>query len=200
MAPWHLLSIAAFVALIVPLGVRSQEDLSEWRCMTGHNYSSNWFDFAKLAEEQGVSGITWWYYTYMPDDSTDLTLSSCGTGFDACKTEILVHQREAYDHNAQAFVSFKSAEMVLSCATMDYCYPEDNTYMYQDPNTFGYHNEDHEMYSHEIRRKVECCNSDMACNVDESQQYANYWAAGSVSYVSLLTVVAAVIAHLSTAT
>ena len=166
--------------------VRSQSELGNWRCIVGHNYSTNWNEFSDAAKEQEP---LWWYYAYKVDESSPLREVSCGPGFDACRTEILVHEKKAFDSAQQQYVPFKYAEMVLSCSYVDYCYESDNSYMYSDPNTLVYHN-DAEVsdYAHKIHRIVQCCNDEWNCNIDEEGEYANKYAAGSASGVSLAAV------------
>lgn len=132
----------------------------------------------------------WWYYQYKADESIPLTETSC-QGYNGCRTEILIHEREAFDDASISYVPYKYAEMILTCTYQAYCYPADDVYMYNDPNTLVYHTEDSTEYTHKVRRIVECCNGDNNCNEDESGLYANAYAGASAVGVSAGAVVAA---------
>mmetsp|Transcript_23778 Transcript_23778/g.34686 ORF Transcript_23778/g.34686 Transcript_23778/m.34686 type:complete len:200 (-) Transcript_23778:104-703(-) len=163
--------------------VVSQGDLGNFRCITGHNYSSNWNYYSDmLTSRENI----WWYYSYKVDDSSPLKETSCGPGFDGCRTEILIHEREAFDDSQQDYVPFVSAEMILSCTYADYCYPESERYMYTDSNTYVYHNDDPDEYTHTVRRIVECCYDERSCNIDPTGRYANAYAAGHVATLSAI--------------
>lgn len=182
---------ACFVATEVFVStVRAQGGLGNFRCITGHNYSSNWNKHTDIVRNRDP---LWWYYDYKPDESIPLKETSCGPGFDACRTEILVHEMEAFDDGSISYVPFKSAEMIMTCSYMDYCYPEDEVYMYNDPNALVYHNEDPDKYTHQVRRIVECCNSEWSCNIDDSGLYANAYASATAAELSF-SVLGAVVA------
>eukprot|EP00750_Incisomonas_marina_P028816 INCI6951.1.p1 GENE.INCI6951.1~~INCI6951.1.p1 ORF type:complete len:196 (-),score=16.84 INCI6951.1:112-699(-) len=178
----HWVAVCVLVTLFAG-HTTGQGALGNFRCITGHNYSSNWNYYTEISKARG-----WWYYDYKVDDSSPLKETSCGPGFDACKTEILVHTREAFDADQQSFVEFKSAEMILSCTYMDYCYPENEEYMYTDPNTLVYHNADPEVYTHQVNRIIECCNSEWTCNIDSTGAYSNKYAGASNAGVSIVAV------------
>ena len=154
---FHFMGITFFLCilglLVSPSTSQEEAELitdERFSCMVGHNYSSNWYTYSDAISED-VS--KWWYYTYKTDQATEVQEVLCGGDFDACKTEILIHEREVFDTYSDAYVTYKSAEMIMSCAYIDYCYEEDVTYAYDDPNTLTYTAEDLFEYRHKQQQQ-----------------------------------------------
>jgi hypothetical protein len=187
------LLLPVLTILLLPHAADAQNQQEVFRCITGHNYSSNWNTYRDQVLQRQPP---WWYYAYQIDESMPVVEASCGGGFDGCRTEVLIHEREAYNSLDSEYVPFKYAEMILTCTFIDYCYAEDKTYMYNDPNTLVYHTEEFTEYTHKVQRIVTCCNDDINCNIDTTGQYANQYVSGERAGVSACLVATAALGML----